>query len=135
MTQKLPWEITAQEFGRSFVPVRTIGLANHPEWRYLEKLPARDARAKAVADAHRHFVERALEEGVAVPGHIAALYRPPAPPAQATAPVRASTCDAATSGTCPTVAESGFRPPSWATRRTVASENFTKCGQPHRTPP
>ena len=81
MAQKPPWHMTPEEFGKAFPPVRTIGAANYPEWRYdLPGLEARDARAKAVADAHRHFVERALEEGCAVPDHVAAMYRPPEPP-------------------------------------------------------
>jgi hypothetical protein len=81
MTKPLPpWHMTPEQFGKSYPPVRTIGKANHPEWRYLPHLPARDTRVAAVQDAHRHFVERALEEGVAVPDRIAALYRPPPDP-------------------------------------------------------
>lgn len=77
---KPPWQMTPEEFGKSYPPMRTIGKANHPEWRYLPSLPACPTRAAAVLDAHRHFVTRALEEGVAVPDHIAALYRQPEPP-------------------------------------------------------
>ena len=81
MTKPLPpWMLTPEQFGKSYPPMRVIGTANHPEWRYLEKLPARDTRVAAVQDAHRHFVERALEEGCAVPDHVAELYRPATPP-------------------------------------------------------
>lgn len=79
---KPPWHMTPEEFGKSYPPMRTIGAANHPEWRYLPQLPACPTRVAAVLDAHRHFVTRALEEGVAVPDHIAALYRQPEPPAE-----------------------------------------------------
>lgn len=79
---KPPWQMTLEEFGKSYPPMRAIGKANHPEWRYLPQLPACPTRVAAVQDAHRHFVERALEEGVAVPDHVAALYRPPEPPAE-----------------------------------------------------
>ena len=77
-----PWEMTPEQFGKSFVPVRVIGKANTPTWRYdLPSLEACPTRAAAVLDAHKHFVERALEEGVSVPDHVAALYRPrPEPP-------------------------------------------------------
>lgn len=79
---KPPWQMTPEEFGKSFVPVRVIGKANTPTWRYeLPGLEASPTRAAAVLDAHKHFVERALEEGVSVPDHVAALYRPrPEPP-------------------------------------------------------
>ena len=80
MAQKPPWQMTPEEFGKSYPPVRTIGLANRPEWRFLPHLPARDTRVAAVQDAHRHFVTRALEEGCAVPDHVAEMYRPAAPP-------------------------------------------------------
>ena len=79
---KPPWQMTPEEFGKSYPPMRVIGRANHPEWRYLPSLPFCPTRAAAVLDAHKHFVTRAIEEGVAVPDAIAALYRPPAPLAE-----------------------------------------------------
>ena len=83
MTKPLPpWMLTPEQFGKSYPPVRTIGLANRPEWRFLPHLPARDTRVAAVQDAHRHFVQRALEEGCSVPDHVAALYRQPDPPVE-----------------------------------------------------
>lgn len=74
-----PWMLTPEQFGKSYPPMRVIGAANRPAWRYLPSLPFCPTRAAAVLDAHKHFVTRALEEGVAVPDAIAALYRPPEP--------------------------------------------------------
>lgn len=77
----LPWTVTAVEFGRFYPPVRVIAPDGSSAWRYPALgTDARSARALAVVDAHRHFVLKALAEGVEVPAPIRALYLAPPPP-------------------------------------------------------